>query len=240
METPNEKIQREALEYAKKNKIRIARELIDVNYYIPDATPISVFMAGSPGAGKTEFSKNLIEILETKNEHHVIRIDADDIRPIIPGYQGNNSFLFQGAISLIVEKIHDLVLHNGQTFVFESTLAHYEKAVKNINRSLEKKRPVFIFYVYQAPEIAWKFTKAREAAEGRNIPKEAFIERFLGAEDTIRQIRSNYGREVAIFLVKKDFEKNSIEYIESIEPSGKKIDDYITIRYTQKELEQLL
>ena len=31
------------------------------NRYWPDAQPISIFMAGSPGAGKTEFSKRLIK-----------------------------------------------------------------------------------------------------------------------------------------------------------------------------------
>ncbi len=236
----NEEIQQEALDYAKKNKIRIAKEITNTTFYIPDAMPISVFMAGSPGAGKTEFSKNLIAILEKKNEHRVIHIDADEIRSRIPGYEGNNSYLFQGAISLIVEKIHDLVLHNGQTFVFDSTLAHYGKAIENINRSLKKKRHVSIFYVYQIPEVAWKFTKAREITEGRNIPKTAFIERFLGSEDTIRRIRKKYGKEVDLFLVKKDFEKNTTEYIEVIEPNGKLIDDYITYRYTKEELEKLL
>lgn len=236
----NQEIQQEALEYAKKNKIRIARELTDKAWYIPDVMPISVFMAGSPGAGKTEFSKNLIGILEKTNEHHVIRIDADEIRPRIPKYDGNNSYLFQGAISLIVEKMHDLALHNRQTFVFDSTLAQYDKAIENINRSLKKKRHVSIFYVYQIPEVAWKFTKAREITEGRNIPKTAFIERFLGAEDTIRRIRKEYGKEVDLFLVKKDFEKNTTEYIEVIEPNGKLIDDYITYRYTKGELEKLL
>src|SRR3989344_5801466 len=166
----DEEICSKAIVFAKYNKEKIARKLTDPAIYIPDAVPISVFMAGSPGAGKTEFSKNLISILEKNNEHRVVRIDGDEIRSLITGYVGSNSYLFQGAVSLIVEKIHDRVLHNSQTFVFDSTFSKYDKAIDNIKRSLKKKRPVFIFYVYQKPEVAWKFTEAREKTEGRNIP----------------------------------------------------------------------
>lgn len=60
----NEEIRVQAIEFAKRNKIRIVKELTDTEKYAPDAVPISAFMAGSPGAGKTEFSKSLIKILE--------------------------------------------------------------------------------------------------------------------------------------------------------------------------------
>ncbi|MEK7178926.1 MAG: zeta toxin family protein [Patescibacteria group bacterium] len=103
----DEEICIQAIEFAKKNKVRIAEELTDPAKYEPEITPVSVFMAGSPGAGKTEFSKSLIEILEADQERRVVRIDSDEIRRLIPGYTGNNSHLFQGAISLVVEKMHD-------------------------------------------------------------------------------------------------------------------------------------
>jgi UDP-N-acetylglucosamine kinase len=68
----------------------------------------------------------LIKILEKDKERQVVRIDNDEIRPLIPGYIGNNSHLFQGATSLIVEKIHDLVLRQGQSFILDNTFAQYE------------------------------------------------------------------------------------------------------------------
>lgn len=63
-----------------------------------------------------------------------------------------------------------------------------KKAADNIRRSLEKNRQILIFYIYQKPEVAWKFTQARETAEGRNIPKSAFIDQFLGARETVARI----------------------------------------------------
>lgn len=236
----DEEIRLTAVEFAKRNKVRIAKELTDSSKYASDPIPISVFMAGSPGAGKTEFSKSLIKILEKDKERRVVRIDGDEVRPLIPGYAGNNSHLFQGAISLIVEKMHDLVLHNKQSFVLDSTFAKYEKAVDNIRRSLEKPRPVFVFYIYQKPEVAWRFTQAREAAEGRNIPKAAFIEQFLGAKETVNRISNDFGDKITIFFVKKDFEQNSVENIFKINRGKRQIDEYIEGGYTKEKLEQYL
>lgn len=236
----DEEIRASAIAFAKKNKNRLAKEFTDPKIYLPDGVPISVFMAGSPGAGKTEFSKILIGILEKNKDHRIIRIDSDDVKSLVPGYTGGNSHLFQGAVSLIIEKTHDHVLKNQQTFVLDGTFAKYDKAIENIRRSLKKERPVIIFYLYQRPEIAWRFTEAREEAEGRNIPKMAFIEQFFGARNTVKKIRKNFGREVVIFLVKKDFEKNIVENIVEITPGGESIDKYLQPGYTKDTLQRLL
>ncbi|PIR89323.1 MAG: Zeta toxin [Candidatus Harrisonbacteria bacterium CG10_big_fil_rev_8_21_14_0_10_40_38] len=235
----DEEIRVQAIEYAKRNKVSIAKKLTDRTKYMPDIVPISVFMAGSPGAGKTEFSKSLISILEAGEERRVVRIDGDEVRLLIPDYTGNNSYLFQGAISLVVEKMHDLVLHNKQSFVLDSTFSNYTKATDNIRRSLGKSRPVFIFYIYQKPEVAWNFTQAREKVEGRNIPKSAFLDQFFGARETVDKISSEFSDKVVIFLVKKDFEKNSVENIVKIGPESN-IDEHITELYTKDELEKRL
>lgn len=95
----DEEIRAAGIEFAKHNKERLAKELTDPKKYASEVIPISVFMAGSPGAGKTEFSKNLIALLEKNNERRVVRIDGDEVRPLMQGYAGNNSHLFQGAVS---------------------------------------------------------------------------------------------------------------------------------------------
>ena len=228
----DEQIRGAAIEFAKRNKMRIAQELIDPATYPSTEHPISVFMAGSPGAGKTEFSKNLISILEEEGNRKVIRIDPDDVRSYMPGYTGSNSNLFHGAVSLIVEKMHDLALHQRQNFVFDGTFSKYQKAAGNIDRSLSKERPVFIFYIYQRPELAWRFTEAREAAEGRNIPKLAFIEQFLGARETIDRVSAEFQDRVGIFIIQKDFERNRVEAIVKM-LSNSKVDDYIAERYSE-------
>ena len=58
--TPDlKRIEEEALDFARKNKKSIAQRLTDPSRYPPEEEPVSVFMAGSPGAGKTETSIEL-------------------------------------------------------------------------------------------------------------------------------------------------------------------------------------
>lgn len=236
----NEEITIQALNFAKKNKLRIAKELTDVEYYKPALNPVSVFMAGSPGAGKTEFSKHLIELLGNMGIFDVVRIDGDEIRQLLPGYTGNNSHLFQGAISLVVEKLHDLVLHQHQNFILDGTFANYLKAKENIERSLNKNRRVFVFYVYQEPKIAWKFTQAREKAEGRNIPKIVFINQFLGAKETVANISEEFGNRLIVRVVIKNLNDNTVKNVLKFNSTNGKIDDYLGDSYTRSELERII
>lgn len=230
----DDEIKKQAEEFAKANKKRIAKTHTDISKYPADSTPISMFMAGSPGAGKTEYSKNFLRDL------NVVRIDGDELRSYIPGYTGKNSYLFQASISIIVEKIHDLVLENNQTFLLDGTFSKYEKAYQNIQRSLNKNRKVYIFYIYQDPEIAWEFTKKREIVEGRNIPKNAFIQQFLETQSTIDRIRKEFGSKIQVLLVKKNFKNDTIEKSGRIEPDVLDIADYIGVRYSKDELEKIL
>lgn len=236
----DDEIKNAAVEFARKNRKQIVRQATDRDTYQSDDPPISVFMAGSPGAGKTEYSKNLLKILEKGITHKVLRIDTDDLRVLLPGYTGSNSYLFQVAVTLIAEKIHDAALKQKQSFVFDGTFSKYDKAALNIQRSLDHGRPVQIFYVYQKPEVAWRFTQQREQAEGRNIPKEVFIEQFLGARQTVARIHSIFGSAISITLVQKDFEQDTVEKAVQIGAKNDPIDSYIKETYTIDELNGLL
>ena len=83
-----------AIDFARKHKKDIAKRITSKADYPPEKNPVSVFMAGSPGAGKTEASKELIDEL-TDGKNDIIRIDPDELRSEFPGYQGDNSYLFQ-------------------------------------------------------------------------------------------------------------------------------------------------
>jgi UDP-N-acetylglucosamine kinase len=155
------RIEEEALAFARANKKLIAKRRTDKSLYLPEADPVSVFMAGSPGAGKTEAS---VELLATVDGPAILRIDPDELRSEFPGYTGDNAWLFQAAVSVLVDKIHDMALDQEQSFLLDGTLSHYGVAKKNIVRSLGRRRMVQILYVYQDPCLAWEFVQAREAA----------------------------------------------------------------------------
>ncbi|WP_349292783.1 zeta toxin family protein [Pseudomonas sp. MWU12-2037] len=89
--TPEEQeISDQALSFARSNKKTIAKRRTDRTIYPPEEAPVSVFMAGSPGAGKTEASIALVNLFaDTK----ILRIDPDELRDEFSEYSGGNSWL---------------------------------------------------------------------------------------------------------------------------------------------------
>ena len=233
--TDDEHIEREVVEFAKTHKKEIARELTDIKRFPPDATPVSVFMAGSPGAGKTESSLRLIERL-SGDGHSVLRIDADDLRTRFGNYTGKNSTLFQYATSIIADKMQDLAIEQCQNYVFDGTLSNLERARENIKRSLDHGRVVQVLYVYQDPLQAWKFVLAREQRDGRTIPKESFVDQYFLARENANILKREFGRQIRIDLIVKNIDGTDFKYKENISD----IDSHMSERYTQDTLRQLL
>ena len=86
-------------------------------------------MSGSPGAGKTESSKELVASISSDKEA-VLRLDPDDLREEFEEYDGSNSYLFQSAVVILVERALDFIFRNGQSFLLDGTLASYSVAEK--------------------------------------------------------------------------------------------------------------
>lgn len=227
------KIKENADNYARSNKKRIAKEIVDK--YESELNPISVFMAGSPGAGKTESSKWLITEL-TGKEDTILRIDPDELRKFFLEYNGENSNIFQSATSFLTEKIHDLAIDQKKSFVFDTTFSKIDKAYKNIQRSLDHNRLIQIIYVYQDPIQAWKFVKAREIKDGRHIPKEAFIEDYFNARSVVNKIKKDFPQIILYLIVKNIDGSTKQEFRENVD----NIDFYIKENYTIDTLNNML
>lgn len=221
--------------FANSNKERIAKEITDITIFLPESNPVSVFMAGSPGAGKTESSKNLIKKF-SKNDGQILRIDPDELRCKMPGYTGSNSHLFHGAVSILVAKIHDLALKNSQSFVFDGTFSKVEIARENIQRSLKRNRFVQIFYVYQDPIQAWNFVEEREKQEGRRIKKETFIRQYFSARDTVNLLKREFGDKIKVDLLVKNIDGSDKYYKENIDT----IDNFVNESYTVETLSAVI
>lgn len=208
----DEEVKTAAEAWARSNKKAFARELTDPTRYPGENEPVSVFMAGSPGAGKTETSKALAKSLNDG----FLRIDPDEFRSAIPGYNGSNSWLFQGAVSILLGKVLDLAFDQRQSFLLDGTLSNLTQATRNVERSLAKNRTVLILYVYQEPKQAWEFVQAREALEGRRIPPDRFIEQFFAAHSVVNELKVKFGSDVAIDVILKDIEGNNRRYLANV------------------------
>ena len=231
LSSEEEKIKNDAIAFARKHKKEIAHKLTSTDVFQQEDDPVSVFMAGSPGAGKTEAS---IALLESKRMEgtNVLRIDADELREEFPDYTGGNSWLFQAAASILVDKIHDFALKQKQSFLLDGTLSKYDIAEKNIERSLKKKRFVQILYVYQSPQAAWEFVLAREAKEGRRILPEHFIEQYFAARKVVNALKSKFGKALSLDLLLKENDGTDRLYKAGVD----QIDYHIPEKYTETDI----
>lgn len=221
-----------ALEFARSERKAIAEARTHPAIFVPEEAPVSVFMAGSPGAGKTEAS---LELLAQYGDQ-VLRIDPDELRELLPGYCGNNAALFQGAVSILVDRILDRAFKQSQTFLLDGTLSNYSIAAHNIDRSIRRGRVVQILYVYQEPKQAWEFVQAREALDGRHIPPEQFIQQYFEARKVVNALKGRFGRSINVDLLLKNIDGTTRVYHDNVD----RIDSYIPERYDADDLRQML
>src|SRR3989344_4624415 len=201
--TGDERIEQGAFLFVKTHAKELIAKFAPPEICHPVDNPVSLFMAGSPGAGKTEVSKSLVR----KFKDMPVRIDADDIRPLCPGYTGANAHLFQKAANKGVNLLYDHALHHNLNCILDGTFA-YAGAAENIDRSLRRKRRVELWFVYQDPIKAWEFTKAREAREARHVSKDIFIKSFFDSRHNAYTVKEHFRDQIKLNLLTKDYEKS--------------------------------
>ena len=233
----DQKIVQDSKTWVKKNHNFLIEKFCSTEEFPPVENPFTIFMAGSPGAGKTEFSKSFIDVhQEENNKIKIVRVDADEVRCTIPFYNGKNSYLIQGAASLGVEKIFDHVRHKSQNCILDGTLSNYDVAKKNIENSISRNRKVSIFYLYQNPLIAWQFTMKREKVEGRNIPKQSFIDALFNAKNNVQRLKMDYGKNLELHIVIQNFENKAEKTYFNVNS----IDSYVKMDYNSDSLKKEL
>lgn len=168
--------------------------------------PAAIFMAGLPGAGKTEFSKALVKIVNQK----VIRIDMDEIASEIKNYQPEKADLYRADASKLLNGIYDAVLEEHLEFIMDGTFGS-KNAIKNIERAIRHNYKVKVIYIEQDPKLAWRFTLAREKVEHRAIDIDGFIMAYFNIRDNLVKTNSLVEKydKITIDLIVKD-ENNRI------------------------------
>ena len=239
MKGRNEKVSDSARQYVVEHKKEIIEKFAGkIQPVSKGETPLAIFMAGSPGAGKTEFSKSFIKGLP-KLRGKILRIDADEVREILPPslYNGKNSHLVQKAASKGVDKLVDHSIDKSKNFILDGTFTSYANAHQNIERVIKRGWHVEIWYIYQDPKIAWDFTKKREALEGRRILKSDFIEAFFLAKENVNKIKKEFGASLKVNLAIKN--KDNIG-LEEFFLNITEIDHHLKTGYNSNLLQKIL
>lgn len=230
----DQKVIEKAIREAKAMKKVVAKRLVD---HLPqEEEAVSVFMAGSPGAGKTETARAMIRAFKSENGLALVHIENDELRKEFEDYQGFNSPLFQRPATLLVEAIHDRALKRGVSFILDSTLSSFDKAKDNIERSLKKNRFVMIIFVYQEPEQAWRLVKAREKVEGRRVPEAVFVEQFMESQRVVSALKQHFGDKVEITFIEKNIDGDN----ERPHFNVSDIDALLRKKYNRESLENIV
>lgn len=232
----DEELSKNAVTYFRDNESSLVKRYGDPFVYTPILNPVSYFMSGSPGAGKTEVATRLIEELQAKGEK-LLHIDTDEFRKFFPGYNGKNSDLFQNAASMCVQTLFSSAIKNYQSFILDTNFAIYPIALKNIEICLSQNREITIIYIYQEPISAWENTKSREIIEGRRVTKEKFIERFISAKQTTNAIKKKFTNQIQldVFINDPKDRKKQLVYNDV-----DNIDKYVKKSYTKEELDKII
>ena len=79
----------------------------------PDSESGAFFMAGLPGAGKTEISKGIISDFKVP----MLRIDMDEIAEKLPGYLPENADKFRKPATLLLSETFSYAIHHDIDFL---------------------------------------------------------------------------------------------------------------------------
>lgn len=227
----DELISEEAVRWAKANRKAFAKTITSAEMFPGEKHPVAMFMADSPGAGKTEASKALVSELGS-----FLRIDPDEFRRAIPGYDGSNARLMHRAVSYLVAAVLDRAFELKQSFLLDGTFSSYEVAEKNVQRCLDKGRQVQVVYVYQEPHLAWQFVQARELVEGRSIPAERFVHQFFESRAVVDRLKVKFPKEIKVDVLLKNIDGSSGRYLANV-PSLKAT---VPIHYTPDQVTKMV
>ncbi|MBR2586860.1 zeta toxin family protein [Candidatus Saccharibacteria bacterium] len=219
----------EALAWAKQNKKQIIDQIIRTSGAEPSDAPSGIFMAGLPGAGKTELSRALIEISGTSP----VRIDMDELATFIDGYEPENADQFRLAGSMLLAELFSKVLKNRLDFVMDGTFSS-KNAELNIKRALKRGYKIKVVYAHQDPKLAWEFTKAREKVEHRSIEFNGFIETYYKAINNLKTISKQFDSQIKLSIAFKTPANKVGRWEENI--INGQIDELIKVEYNKDKL----
>lgn len=230
MDKEDQKLSEEAFEWVKKNQRKLIEKFASVKDYASDNKPVTLFMAGSPGAGKTEVAKRLAD----KFKARPVIIDADEIRKFCNGYNGSNAHVFQKAANRGIHILYNHALANDLNIILDGTFAYADWMI-NVERSVKRGRKVELYYVYQPPAAAWRLTQIREAIEKRKVSKEIFINAFIKSRENANEAKRHFGDALEMHLIIK----NNNSDIERFKFNIVNIDYFIKNKYSIEELKDL-
>lgn len=220
-------------EWTKNHQKEIVDRIISDAGLCPENEPMAIFMAGLPGAGKTELSNGFIKEMRTKP----IRIDMDELATYIKGYQPEKADLFRASATRILNNLFDKTIKKHLPFIMDGTFGS-KMALTNVERVLKRGYIVQIAYAFQDPKLAWQFTKAREKVEHRAIKEDGFIETYYKTISNLHELARRDYENVTIDIFIKNEDNTVGQRIENVREN--QIDDILKVVYNKDKLKEYI
>ena len=189
----------EIRQWAKDNKQALVAKLLTNHASPASGDKIAIFMAGLPGAGKTELVRRLIPHLPNQ----FVVIEHDRLVEPLPGYKPELAYDYRPAGSTLVTAALAESLARGLSFIVDATLSS-PVGRSNIKKALGRGYYVVIIHVDQDPDVARDFTQKREVVVGRGISSEGFDAAWQKLGDNLDQIKNRHRNNPNFQLVHID------------------------------------
>lgn len=131
---------------------------------------LAIFMAGIPGAGKTELVRRMSPAVLAG----FTIIEHDKLVELLPKYQPELAYDYRPAGSALITSILSQVIKQKRSFLIDTTLSA-QAGKSNVKKALAKGYRVMVLYVYQDIRQAQTLTRKREVVTKRGISREGFV-----------------------------------------------------------------
>lgn len=129
--------------------------------------PVAILLGGRGGSGKTTSTDAMIP-----DKDRYLIINSDDVKAMLPEYQGWNSGLLHEESSIITDQIERIARDLGLNVLYDATLKSEGSAVDRMQKYASAGYDVDGFFVHTTPYISAQRAMARSLSSGRYVPPE--------------------------------------------------------------------
>lgn len=133
-------------------------------------TPNVIMLGGRGGSGKTSATASLIS-----NADRYLNINSDDVKSMLPEYQGWNAGLLHEESSIITDQIERIARDIGLNVIYDATMKSEGSAVQRMQDYHAAGYDVDGFFVHTTPYISAQRAMARALTSGRYVPPEYIL-----------------------------------------------------------------
>ena len=153
--------------------------------------PIAILMGGSPASGKSTFLRKYAPYL-LKEE--LLRIDADEVRAMLPEYKGWNASATHNETQDIVKTLlsdRTIGVPCKYDLIFDGTMTSPKKYLDLIRLLKKLGYKVFVVFIDKVPkDVIMKRAMDRYKKSGRFVPPFVIEEFFESGKDSLAKVKA--------------------------------------------------